>query len=75
MKLVNNVLFGLPIAVLLGMGREAIAATYSVAREPNIAIIAEKYGMDSPVAQAVITGTFIFAAIIAQFVLKWEGAI
>lgn len=28
-----------------------------------------------PVALAVITGTFIFAAIIAQFVLKWEGAI
>lgn len=28
-----------------------------------------------PVALAVTTGTFIFAAIIAQFVLKWEGAI
>lgn len=28
-----------------------------------------------PVTLAVITGTFIFAAFIAQFVLKWEGAI
>jgi hypothetical protein len=28
-----------------------------------------------PVTLAVMTGTFIFAAIIAQFVLKWEGAI
>jgi hypothetical protein len=28
-----------------------------------------------PVTLAVITGTFIFAAVIAQFVLKWEGAI
>lgn len=28
-----------------------------------------------PVALAVTTGTFIFAAIIAQFILRWEGAI
>lgn len=28
-----------------------------------------------PVTLAVITGTFLFAAIIAQFILKWEGAI
>lgn len=28
-----------------------------------------------PVALAVITGTFIFASIIAQIILKWEGAI
>lgn len=28
-----------------------------------------------PVSLAVITGTFIFAAVIAQFILKWEGAI
>lgn len=28
-----------------------------------------------PVTLAVMTGTFLFAAIIAQFVLKWEGAI
>lgn len=28
-----------------------------------------------PVTLAVITGTFLFAAVIAQFVLTWEGAI
>ncbi len=28
-----------------------------------------------PVTLAVMTGTFLFAAIIAQFILKWEGAI
>jgi len=28
-----------------------------------------------PVALAVIAGTFLFAAIIAQFALRWEGAI
>lgn len=28
-----------------------------------------------PVTLAVITGTFLFAAVLAQFILKWEGAI
>lgn len=52
---VGTILFGLPIAVALGMGREAIGATYSVAREPNIAIIADKYGLDSPEGRGVMS--------------------
>lgn len=47
------------------MGREAVGATYSVAREPNIAIIAEKYGLDSPEGRGVmatyICGTLLGA--------------
>lgn len=50
----GTILFGLPLAVALGMGREAIGATYSVAREPNIAIISEKYGLDSPEGRGVM---------------------
>ncbi|MGM8888739.1 DUF3100 domain-containing protein, partial [Psychrobacter sp. 1U2] len=37
-----------PVAVLVfGMGRESIGATHSIAREPNIALIADKYGLQS----------------------------
>lgn len=50
----GTVLLGLPIAVMLNMGREAVGATYSIAREPNIAIIAERYGMDSPEGRGVM---------------------
>lgn len=50
----GTILLGLPIAVLLGMGREAVGATYSVGREPNIAIIADKYGLDSPEGRGVM---------------------
>lgn len=61
----GTVLLGLPIAVFLKMGREAVGATYSVAREPNIAIIAEKYGLDSPEGRGVmatyICGTLLGA--------------
>ena len=46
---VATALIALPVAVLVfGMGREAIGATHSIAREPNIALIADKYGMQSP---------------------------
>jgi len=43
----GTVILGLPVALLLGIGREAIGATYSIDREANLAIIAERYGMDS----------------------------
>ena len=62
----GTILLGLPLAVLLGMGREAIGATYSIDREGNVAIIAEKYGLDSPEGRGVmamyICGT-IFGAL------------
>ena len=46
---VATALIALPVAVLVfGMGREAIGATHSIAREPNIALIADKYGLQSP---------------------------
>ncbi|WP_110710074.1 DUF3100 domain-containing protein [Salinicola sp. CR57] len=45
----GTMLVALPVAVLvLQMGREAIGATYSIAREPNIAIISDKYGLKGP---------------------------
>lgn len=45
---VATAVIALPVAVLVfGMGREAIGATHSIAREPNIALIADKYGLQS----------------------------
>jgi len=60
---------GLPLALLLGIKREAVGATFSVGRENNIAIISEKYGMQSPEGRGVlaeyITGTVLGAMFIA----------
>lgn len=59
-----------PVAVfLLRMGRESIGATYSIDREPNIALIADRYGLNSPegagamgvYATGTLIGTFVFA--------------
>ncbi|WP_144138265.1 DUF3100 domain-containing protein [Paraburkholderia sp. BCC1884] len=72
---VGTILIGLPLALLLGIKREAIGATFSVGREPSLAIIGERYGMDSPEGRGVLaeylTGTVfgaVFIAILAGFV-------
>ncbi len=51
---IGTIMLGLPLAIMLGMGREAVGATYSVGREPNIAIIEAKYGLSSPEGRGVM---------------------
>jgi len=50
----GTVLLGMPFALLLGLRREAIGATFSIAREPNIAIISDMYGLDSAEGRGVM---------------------
>lgn len=66
---------GLPLALLLGIKREAVGATFSVGREGNLVIIGQKYGMDSPEGRGVlaeyITGTVLgalFITLLAGFI-------
>lgn len=49
----------LPLALFLGMKREAVGATSSISREPSLGVIGEKYGIDSPEGSGVL-GTIIF---------------
>lgn len=51
---IGTILLGLPLALMLGMGREAVGATYSIGREPNIAVVEAKYGLDSPEGRGVM---------------------
>lgn len=45
----GTILIAMPVAILLlKMGRESIGACFSIAREPNIALISDKYGLKSP---------------------------
>ncbi|MFT4066673.1 DUF3100 domain-containing protein [Paraburkholderia sp.] len=67
----GTIIFALPVALLLGIKREAIGATFSVGREPSLAIIGEKYGMDSAEGRGVlaeyITGTILGTIFITLF--------
>jgi len=65
----GTVIMGLPIALLLGLGRESIGATYSIDREPNIAIIAERFGLDSPEGRGTM-GVYICGTL---FGAVWLG--
>ncbi len=70
----GTVVLGIPIAIMLGLKRESIGAAHSIAREPNVALIGDKFGLDSPEGQGVlgvyIVGTVfgtIFVGLLATF--------
>ena len=55
-------LLAMPVAVALGLGREAVGATYSICREGAIAITGQVYGLDSPEGRGTL-GTYIFGTL------------
>ena len=60
----GTIFFSMPLAVLVfKMGRASIGAAFSISREPSIAIVADKYGLDGPegsgVMGAYVTGTVL----------------
>ena len=62
----GTVVLGLPLALALGIKREAVGATFSVGREPSLAIISERYGLNSPEGRGVLSEyltTTIFGAL------------
>ena len=44
----GTIFLAMPLALLLGLKREAIGATHSINRETNLALITDMYGPDSP---------------------------
>ena len=65
----------LPIALLLGFKRESIGMTNSIGREPNVAVVVDKYGFNSPESRGVfaifIIGTVI-GTIFISFVVSFS---
>jgi len=54
----GTVLLGVPMAIYFGLKRETIGAAHSIAREPNVALIGEKFGLDSAEGRGVM-GVYI----------------
>lgn len=59
----GTILLALPLALLLGFGREAVGMTHSISREPNVAYIATKYGSESPEFRGVMV-TYIVGTLV-----------
>lgn len=58
----GTILIALPVAIWLGLKREAIGMTHSIGREPNIGLIMEKYGISSPEGRGVMA-MYIFGTV------------
>ncbi len=74
-----TLLLGVPLAMYLGLKREAVGAAHSIAREPNVALIGDIYGLDSAEGRGVmgvyICGTVfgtIFFGIMASFLAAFQ---
>lgn len=61
---VGTVLLGIPLGVIvLGLKRETIGGAHSISREPNVALIGDKFGLDSEEGQGVL-GVYIVGTVI-----------
>jgi hypothetical protein len=58
----GTILIALPLAVFLGLGRTSIGMTHSVGREPNVGLIMDKYGFNSPEGRGVMA-VYIFGTV------------
>ncbi|MGE7687103.1 DUF3100 domain-containing protein [Peribacillus simplex] len=58
----GTIFLALPVAVLLGLKRESIGMTHSIGREPNVALITDKYGFSSPEGRGVMA-VYIFGTV------------
>lgn len=58
----GSMFIALPVAVWLGLKREAIGMTHSVAREPNVGLIMDKFGINSPEGRGVMA-IYIFGTV------------
>ncbi len=58
----GTLMLGIPVALLIGLNRESIGAAHSIAREPNVALIGDRYGLDSPEGEGVL-GVYIVGTV------------
>ena len=60
----------LPVALLLGFKRESIGMTNSIGREPNVAVVVDKYGFNSPESRGVFA-IFIIGTVIGTIFISF----
>ena len=70
----GTVFFALPIALLLGFKRETIGMTSSICREPNLGVVIDKYGFDSPEARGVLA-IFVIGTMIGTIYISFLASV
>ena len=73
----GTIVFALPVALLLGFKRECIGMTHSVGREPNVALVSERYGSDCPEFRGVmvvyVVGTVFGTIFMGAIASSWPA--
>lgn len=59
----GTIILGLPIAVILGLKRQSVGAAFSLPREGALAVVSEKYGLDSEEGKGVM-GVFLIGTVL-----------
>lgn len=59
----GTIILGIPIAVMLGLKRQSVGAAFSLPREGALAVISEKYGLDSEEGKGVM-GVFLIGTVL-----------
>lgn len=67
-------LLAIPLALILGLKREAVGAAVSICREPTLGVIGEKYGMDSPEGNGVL-GTYMVGTVFGTIFFGFLGSL
>ena len=60
----------LPLALLLGFKKEAVGMTNSIGREPNVAVVVDKYGFNSPESRGVFA-VFVIGSVIGTIFISF----
>ena len=67
------IFLALPLALALGMKREAIGACSSICREPSLGVIGERYGMNSPEGTGVL-GIYLVGSVLGTIYFSVLGS-
>ena len=65
-----TIFIALPVALLLGFKRETIGMTNSIGREPEVAVVVDKYGFNSPESRGVFA-IFIIGTVICTIFISF----
>lgn len=71
--LIGTLVLSLPLAVLIGMGRPAIGACFSIDRETSFAMVTERYGRTSPEYNGVLA-MYVFGTIFGALWMSLLGS-
>jgi len=70
----GTIFIAFPLAMLLGLKREAIGATVSICREPTLGVIGERYGISSAEGTGVL-GTYLIGTVFGTIFFGLLGSL